>query len=190
MALLVHNYLLFFILPLWIAAGFADYLNHRATRIEHTSGTREAVIHALMIVELGVPLLLALFFEINALILAIMLVALVIHEATGYWDLVYAHQSEREVRPFEQHVHSFLEVLPLMAVSFVVVLNWEQFLALFGLGAAEPDFALRYKADYWRSGYAAVLLAVVFVFSIVPFADELRRCMAADARRKAGTSYG
>jgi hypothetical protein len=30
--------LMYFILPLWLAAGFADYLRHRASRIEATSG--------------------------------------------------------------------------------------------------------------------------------------------------------
>lgn len=175
--LLVHNYLLYFILPLWIAAGFADWLSHRATNISGTSGAREALLHVLMVVEIGVPLLLALLFEINALILLIMLVALVIHEATGFWDLVCAHNSSREVRPLEQHVHSFLEVLPLLAVSFVVLLNWEQFLALLGIGRAEADFSLRFKSDYWQAWYGLAIVTAAFLFSVAPFAEECWRCL-------------
>jgi hypothetical protein len=37
--------LMYFVLPLWLAAGFADYLCHRATHIEETSGWKESVLH-------------------------------------------------------------------------------------------------------------------------------------------------
>lgn len=186
--ILVQSYLLFFILPLLIAAGFADYLCHRAADISRTSGAREAFIHLLLVIEIGVPLILAVFFEINALILATMIVALVAHEVTGVWDLVYAHRSSREVTPFEQHVHSFLEVLPLMAVSFVVVLNWEQFLALFGLGDATPDFDLSFKRDYWSTWYGIALVVAAFLFSVLPFAEEYRRCLRYAAGREGNGS--
>lgn len=33
--------LLYFILPLWLAAGFADYLCHRASNIELTTGYKD-----------------------------------------------------------------------------------------------------------------------------------------------------
>ena len=32
------NVLMYFVLPLWLIAGFADYLCHRAAQIEKTSG--------------------------------------------------------------------------------------------------------------------------------------------------------
>lgn len=175
--LLVQSFLLYFILPLWIAAGFADWLCHRATHISRTSGAKEAFLHMVMVVEIGVPLLLALLFEINALILAIMLGALVIHEATGFWDLVYAHRSTREVRPIEQHVHSFQEVLPWMAVAVVALLNWDQFLALLGLGGAEADFGLTFKSSYWQAGYGILVVVAAFALSVLPFAEECWRCL-------------
>jgi hypothetical protein len=53
--------LLYFILPLWLAAGFADYLCHRASNIELTSGYKESLIHLLMFSEIAVPLLAAIF---------------------------------------------------------------------------------------------------------------------------------
>jgi hypothetical protein len=58
--------LLYFVLPLWLAAGLADYLCHRASHIEKTSGYKESLLHLLMFAEIAVPLLAALFFEINA----------------------------------------------------------------------------------------------------------------------------
>jgi hypothetical protein len=45
------------------------------------------MIHWLMLAEVIVPLSLAVFFRINALLLAVMLLWLVAHEITGYVDL-------------------------------------------------------------------------------------------------------
>jgi hypothetical protein len=37
--------LMYFVLPVWLAAGFADNLCHRDSHIEATSGWRESVLH-------------------------------------------------------------------------------------------------------------------------------------------------
>lgn len=58
--------LMYVVLPLWLAAGFADYLCHRASRIAETSGWKESLLHLLQFAELAVPVLAALFLEINA----------------------------------------------------------------------------------------------------------------------------
>jgi hypothetical protein len=39
---LTRNILMYFILPLWLVAGFADYLCHRASNIATTSGAKES----------------------------------------------------------------------------------------------------------------------------------------------------
>jgi hypothetical protein len=100
--------LMYFVLPVWLIAGFADWLCHRATHIESTTGAKESLIHLLMFVEVGIPLLAAMFLEINALIIAVMMIVFVLHEATAIWDVRYA-TTARTVTPIEQHVHSFLE---------------------------------------------------------------------------------
>ena len=110
-ASLIRQYLLFFILPLWIAAGLTDYVLHRRTHIEDTSGTKESLLHALQLGEAGIPVLMGLLLDINALVLLMMLVALLVHEATALWD-VHIAIHRRYVGVFEQHVHSFLELLP------------------------------------------------------------------------------
>src|SRR3954447_12480812 len=107
--------LLYFILPLWLAAGFADYLCHRASRIELTSGYKESLIHLLMFAEVAVPLLAAIFLEINALVIATMIAGFIAHQLTALWDITFAND-KRRVRPIEQQVHSFLELLPLTAI--------------------------------------------------------------------------
>ena len=118
--------LMYFILPVWLLAGFADWLCHRASHIETTSGAKESMFHLLLLAEIGLPLLAAIFLQINAGIIAFMIVAFLVHQATSLWDVSYA-VTVREVTPVEQQVHSFLEMLPLMAILFVISLHWGQF---------------------------------------------------------------
>ncbi len=180
-ALLVRSYLLYFILPLWVLAGLTDYFLHKRTRIEDTSGTKESALHLLQLGESGIPVIVALLFEINALVIGIMLFALIIHEATALWDVYYAH-TRRYISPWEQHVHSFLEVLPIMAVSFVTVLYWNQFLALFGFGTAAPRIVIEPKANSLPFAYLVALFSSIALFIVVPYVEELWRCISA-ARR-------
>jgi hypothetical protein len=174
--MLLRNYLVFFILPVWMIAGLSDYLLHRRTRIEHNAGTKESVLHVLQLSEVGIPVLLALLLEVNALIILVMLIGLVLHEMTALWDLHYA-AARRYVSPLEQHVHSFLEILPLMAVSFVTVMYWNQFVALFGLGVEAPRFELRAKSNPLPTLHLVALLASVACCVVLPYAEELWRCI-------------
>ena len=48
--------LMYFVVPVWLMAGFADWLCHRATNIEITSGAKESVIHLLLFAEVRGPL--------------------------------------------------------------------------------------------------------------------------------------
>ncbi|ETF03615.1 hypothetical protein W822_05630 [Advenella kashmirensis W13003] len=52
--------LIYFILPLWLIEGFADWVYHRKSHIESTSGPKESVLHFLQFGEVGVALLAAL----------------------------------------------------------------------------------------------------------------------------------
>ena len=171
--------LLYFILPVWLAAGFADWLCHRAAHIETTSGAKESMLHLLMFAEIGVPLLAAIFLEINAGIIALMIVAFFLHEATFFWDLSYA-VTMREVSPIEQHVHSFLEMIPLMAILFVVSLHWGQFQALFGFGSEAPRFGLAWKEEPLPASYVLSIMTVILLFEIIPYIEEFFRGLRAN----------
>src|SRR5207244_7699032 len=63
--------LMYFIMPLWFAAGFADYLCHRASNIATTAGPKESLLHLAQFAEIGVPIVGALVLEINALLLLV-----------------------------------------------------------------------------------------------------------------------
>jgi hypothetical protein len=171
--------LMYFVLPLWLAAGFADYLCHRASNIAVTSGAKESLLHLLQFVEVGVPILAAIFLEINALIFAVMIVGFLLHEATALWDVSYA-TATREVTPLEQHVHSFLEMLPLMGLLMVAVLHWGQFLALFGLGSEPARLAIALKPEPLPWTYVITVLAAVLLFELLPYGEELVRGLRAN----------
>jgi hypothetical protein len=173
--ILIRAYLLYFIIPLWLVAGLADYLLHRQTKIEETSGIKESLLHAVELGETGIAIVAGLLLEINALVLLVMLIALVMHAATALWDTRYAIH-RRYVGALEQHVHSFLEVLPVMAVSFVTILHWSQFLALIGLGSEPPRFDLQFKSTPIPVSYLVSLSIAVVMVAILPYAEELWRC--------------
>jgi hypothetical protein len=170
---ITRRFLLYFIIPLWLGAGIADWTQHRATHIETTTGVKETLIHLLMLVETGVPVLAGLLLEINSPILALMIASFFVHEATALWDVSYA-VTRREVTPVEQHIHSFLEMLPLMAVGFISVLHWPKLKALVGL-AEDPDPRIRLKQEPLPVGYVATTLGALLLFEALPYLEELWR---------------
>jgi hypothetical protein len=178
MAALAQGILMYFVLPLWLAAGLADWFCHRVARIEVTAGPRESVFHLLLLAEMSVPVLLALFFEINSLVIAVMIAAYTLHELTTWLDLRYA-TSTREVLPVEQMVHSFLEMLPLMGLALIVLLRWEQFIALLGLGSESPRFAISLKQPPLPLSYSVGMLAASFLLNFLPYTEELIRGLRA-----------
>jgi hypothetical protein len=181
-AQLAQHILMYFIAPLWLLAGLADWLCHRASDIEHTSGPKESVLHLVLLAEMGGPVLLALFFQVNALVIAVMILALIVHELTTWFDLRYA-SSTRDISPIEQQVHSFLEILPLAALILIVLLHWDQFLALFGFGEATADFTLRLKDPPLPLWYTLDLLGAVVMFNLLPYVEELMRGLRAQRSR-------
>jgi hypothetical protein len=82
--------LLYFVMPLWLAAGFADWLCHRRSHIESTTGAKESIMHLIMFAEVGVGLLAGLLLEVNAGVIALIIAVFLLHELTALWDVSYA----------------------------------------------------------------------------------------------------
>ena len=173
-ATILENYLLFIILPLWIAVGAADWLCHRAAQIDQTSGPKESVIHILMLGEAGVPVLMGLFLEINGLIIMIMVAALISHELTAYWDVRFATY-HRVVTPIEQRIHDYLGAVPFMATSGVIILHWHETLSVVGLGPEKLHLALHWKQEPLSTAYVSAVLGAIVLFILVPYTEELLR---------------
>jgi hypothetical protein len=161
----------YFTVPLWLSAGVADWYCHRRARISVTAGPFESVLHVLMFGEIGIAMLACLFCEINALILLLLIVVFLLHEATSLWDVRYA-TGHREVTYVEQHVHSFLELMPLMALILLASIHWEQACALFMFNGT-ADWSLRWKAAPLPYAYTAALLSAATVMGLLPYLQEL-----------------
>lgn len=135
---LLWHLLAYGVFPAWILAAFADWLCHRHTAIELTSGPRESSLHLLLHAEIAVPVLLGLYLDINAGLLAFMAACVLAHLATTLWDTSYA-QPLRYISPIEQQVHSWLEMMPVFAWLLVAALHAEAF--------ADPQWRPAWRVD-------------------------------------------
>jgi hypothetical protein len=178
---------LFFLLPTWMIVGLLDWYWHKDTDIEHTSGLKESLIHALMFTEVGAPILMTLFLEMNAGTIIVMLGTLGLHETTAFWDVGYAVE-HREVKTREQHTHSFLEVLPVMALALVCCLHPHQVHALFGRGPEKPRFELKMKNRRIPRQYLLAIGGMIVGGLVIPYANEIVRCV--NARNEAHYNAG
>lgn len=174
--------MMYFVLPVWLLAGFADYLCHRAAHIERTSGWKESVLHLLQFAEIAGPILAALLLEINSGVILMMIVCLVLHHATAVWDVHYANAT-REVKPIEQHIHSVLEMMPLTGLLMVIALHWDAFIALFGLAPARFAIALKPEPLPWV--YIVSMMALTLLFEVLPYLEELLRGLRYSRLRRA-----
>ena len=168
--------LMYVVFPLWVVAGFADWACHARTGIAATSGLKENLLHWLMYAEVGVGMAAVALFEIDAAVLAIVLAGFVLHEATVYWDLDYSSM-RRDIGPFEQMVHSFLELLPLVSLALLAVIAWPQALALVQAGDVAPDWSLRPKQEPWPLAYITAALAASILFNGLPLVQETLSCL-------------
>ncbi len=117
----------------------------------------------------------AVFLQINALVIFCMIIGFVLHEVTGLWDVCYA-SARREVSPIEQHVHSFLEVIPLIAGAMVIMIHQDQGLAVFGAGSSVGDFSVRLKEVPLSGMHLTALLCGIFILVGIPYCEEVVRC--------------
>lgn len=171
MAEAARSLLMYWVFPLWVAAGLLDWMCHRRTTIERTSGPKENLLHPLMTAEVGLAMLAVALLEINAAVLLIVLIVFAVHELTVYWGLHYATPSRR-VFPFEQMMHSFLDILPLLSLALLAAAQWDQARALFGLGPATADFSLRARAEPSPPAFLAGGLLAALLLNAVRLLEE------------------
>jgi hypothetical protein len=169
--------LLGLLLPLWLMFGVADWWRHRVTFIEATSGWRESGLHLLLIGETGLAVLAAMWFEINALILAICILAFLAHEITTNLDVGFASH-RRMITAGEQRVHDYLTAIPFAVLIAICVINPGQFAALFGAGQEAADFSLRWKEQPLPTWYLAAWLLLSPINALL-YLEEFIRCVRA-----------
>jgi len=194
-----HFIVLYVMVPLWLLAGLADWACHARSDIEHTSGTRESALHLVMLFEVGLPLLAAIYLEVNALVLGLLCAGFLLHEATAYVDVRYT-APRRRISVFEQFVHSVLEMSPLMILLLLASAHWEQWLALWGL-AAPAEFVVLKSTQAPSPPYTFMLCIAIALLALLPYVEEYVRARRArphiaavagpaSAREEAGATRG
>ena len=173
---LLINFLLFVLLPIWGIAGFADWLCHRATKIESTSGLKETAMHSLMGVQIGIPILLCLLFKINVLILLICLLAWVLHEIIAHMDVHYA-SPRRNISIWEMHAHNYLATLPMYMTITIFIINWPIFLKLVSLDWQGQLTFESIDSPHGGSSYLPIYLSFMTLFCVFPYMEENIRCL-------------
>jgi hypothetical protein len=184
---LLMRVILYGLLPLWGVCGFVDWWCHRATRIETTSGLKESLIHSLMGVQLGIPIVLCLVFQVNLLILLICVAAWLAHEFVAHWDVVHA-TPRRHISIWEVHVHNYMATLPLFLLMLLVVINWDVLVA-----AAHGDFAgqftfTRVDVPHGSERYLPHYLTFMGLVCVAPYLEENLRCLRARLRSRTGAA--
>lgn len=159
--------------PAWLLAGAADYIAHRRSDIAHTSGTAESWLHVAQLICIAAAFVPAVLFEITAGIWIWMLAAVLLHSALAYVDVNYT-DGRRYISPFEEHVHGFLDVIPLVAVGLLGVINWPQ------ISAGEFEAAVKAAGDDGIGN--RVLLLSFAILAGVPVVEELIRALRARPR--------
>ena len=176
--ILLINLILYGLLPMWGITGFIDWWCHRVSRIETTSGLKESLTHSLMGIQLGIPIVLGLFFQINVLILLISIVVLLSHAFVAHWDVRYSTPL-RHISAWETHVHAYMATIPLFLLLLIVIINWEVAVKMVTFDwQGEFSFTstgnLQVTSNY-RRGY----LIFMGVFCVFPYIEENLRCFRA-----------
>jgi hypothetical protein len=178
--------ILYGLLPLWGITGFIDWYCHRATRIEHTSGLRESLIHSLMGVQLGIPIVLCLLFRVNVLVLLICIFIFLCHEVVAHYDVHYSAPLRR-ISIWEVHVHNYMATIPLYLLMLIAVLNWPVVLQLVSLDWQGQLALERIAIPQVSSGYLRSYLAFMGVLCVIPYVEENLRCLRITIKQFART---
>jgi len=179
---LLINVMLYLFLPLWGIAGFADWCCHRATKIEENSGIKESLMHSVMGIQMGIPIMLCLIFNVNVLILIICILTWISHEIVAHCDVRYA-TPKREISIWEMHAHTYLGSLPLYMLTSIVVINWEVFQQLITLDWAGNMSLIMVDEPHGTSAYLPAYLIFMAVICVFPYIEENLRCLKTHLRK-------
>jgi hypothetical protein len=167
--------MLYAILPLWGIAGFVDWLCHRATSIETTTGIKESIIHSIMGLQVGIPIVLCIAYRVNVLVLLLCLFIWIAHEVVAHWD-IHTAVTRREISVWEMHAHSYLSTIPFYLLALIGVINRDMVLKLVSLDwAGEMSFEIR-DIPAGGQNYLPYYLSFMGVLCVIPYTEELLRC--------------
>jgi hypothetical protein len=184
---LLLKLILYGLLPIWGITGFIDWICHMRTGIERTSGLKESLMHSLMGVQLGIPIVLCLLYRVNALILLLCILAWIAHEVVAHSDVRYA-TPRRRISIWEVHVHNYMATIPLYLLMLVVIINWSTAVKLLTLDLPAGEFTLQpVDRPHGSPSYLRHYLLFMSVLCVVPYVEENLRCLRFALRNPAKT---
>ncbi len=126
----------------WPTISANSRLAHRA----HERCCRDPLLHLLQFGEVGVPLLAALFLEINAAVLSRPCWSGLVSapQCDGNVGRALRQRHARRVTPIEQHVHGVLQMVPAVAAAVVAILHSAS-VSWPCCSAGDADFAVQLK---------------------------------------------
>ena len=158
---------------LWLLAGAADFLCHRRTDLPHTSGLGESWLHLLQLAVIGSGLLLWLALAPSLSLLLMELAIVVVHTVFGYLDTRQAF-GRRVISPIEQHVHSILDIAPIIAFGILLGSTWAD--------AGQRGWPLSLRQPAFAPAVWMLVLAPALLLCVVPALMEFRAAWSAHAR--------
>lgn len=108
----------------WLGAGLGDFVMHWRTDLRHTSGVAESASHLAQLALLGTGIVVGLGFEVGPAIAALLAIIVATHACIGYIDSRIAFGTHRILFPVEQHLHSILDMAPIIALGLLLTLTW------------------------------------------------------------------
>lgn len=165
-----RDLLMYGVLPLWVLGGLAEGWCHRQARFGASTDRREGLFHLTLLAQVAIGGLAALWLEVNLATLVLLLVLILLHEATR-WLHMGRSRGTRELQPGERMAHSFLELLPLFTVLCLIALQGSQ-----AGGWTDPGaWQFRWKAEPLPPGYVLTLCTVIALFHVVPRLEDTVR---------------
>jgi hypothetical protein len=158
---LTIDLLVYVLYPLWLVAGAIDYWCHRRTNIALTSGITETWLHIAQFITIAIIFFGAVLLRPTLPMIALLGTSVVLHLVLSYIDVAYT-APKRYISPLEQHVHGFLDVLPIVAVCLLAI-----------LGLSESQITTGFAArSYSSTGELALLLGSFVVLAGIPVIEE------------------
>ena len=108
----------------WLVAGLADFILHWRTDLRHTSGIPESAAHLVQLAILGSAIVLGLLLAVEPFLVGLLIMLVIAHACVGYLDSRVAFVRRRTLYPVEQHVHSILDMAPLIGLGILVAWTW------------------------------------------------------------------
>lgn len=157
----------------WLCAGLFDFLCHRRTDLPRTSGLTESSLHWAQLMLIGAAIMCVLAFAPGKALAAITFALVAAHAVVGYLDTRSAF-GRRVILPVEQHLHSVLDMAPVIAWIWMTAVAWP--------AIVQSDWELLLRRPPLEVSLWVAVLLPALLLCVWPAALEFRAAWAARAR--------